>query len=172
VASTGHRTLLIDADLHRRATTAALAVDAKGGLIEALADPSRLAELVHTRSGSGLDVLPCVTKRRPINAAELLGSAQMSRLLTEARSFYDYVFVDFAAIMPVVDAKAAAHLVDGFVFVTEWGSSSRKLVLEALSSSDVIRERMIGILLNRADPSALRQSEAYRGKAFQAYYTT
>lgn len=172
VASTGHRTLLIDADLHRKAVTSAFARDADHGLLEALADPLRLANLVQTRSNSGLDVLPCVTEKRPINAAEILGSAQMNRLLTEARNVYDYVFVDFAALMPVVDAKAAAHLVDGFVYVAEWGASSRKLVLEALSSSDVIRERLIGILLNRAEPSALRQSEAYRGKAFQAYYAS
>ncbi|WP_284313011.1 Wzz/FepE/Etk N-terminal domain-containing protein [Labrys miyagiensis] len=172
VASTGHRTLLIDADLHRKAATSAFARDAGHGLLEALADPLRLADLVQTRSNSGLDVLPCVTEKRPVNAAEILGSAQMNRLLTEARNVYDYVFVDFAALMPVVDAKAAAHLVDGFVYVAEWGSSSRKLVLEALSSSDVIRERLIGILLNRAEPSALRQSEAYRGKAFQAYYAS
>jgi polysaccharide biosynthesis transport protein len=172
VASTGHRTLLIDADLHRRATTSELARGARGGLMEALADPLRLAELVQTRHASGLDVLACVTERRPVNAAEILGSYQMSSLLAEARHVYDYVFVDFAAMMPVVDAKAAAHLVDGFVYVAEWGGSSRKLVLEALSSSDVIRERLIGILLNRADPSALRQSEAYRGKAYRAYYTS
>ncbi|CAM5762368.1 chain-length determining protein [Labrys miyagiensis] len=173
VASTGHRTLLIDADLHRRAVTSALAWDADGGgLMEALIDPARLGQLVHTRSSSGLDVLPCVTERRPVNAAEILGSVQMNRLLTEARGVYDYVFIDFAALMPVVDAKAAAHLVDGFVYVAEWGASSRKLVLEALSSSDVIRERLIGILLNRAEPSALRHSEGYRGRAFQAYYTS
>jgi polysaccharide biosynthesis transport protein len=170
VAGAGHRTLLIDADLHRRALTSALVANPKAGLLEALADPSQLQNIVHTRDGSGLDVLACVTRRRPTNAAEILGSAQMYHLLTMTRGLYDYVFVDFAAIMPVVDAKAAAHLVDGFVYVAEWGSSSRKLVLEALSSSDVIRERLIGILLNRADPSALRQSEAYRGKAFQAYY--
>jgi succinoglycan biosynthesis transport protein ExoP len=172
VASNEYRTLLIDADLHRRATTAAFALDAKKGLIEALADPTQLAQLVHTRSATGLDVLACVTQKRPANAAELLGSPQMNDLLTIARGTYDYIFVDLAAIMPVVDAKAAAHLMDGFVFVAEWGTSKRKLVLEALSSSDVIRERLIGILLNKAEPSALRHSEAYKGKAFRSYYSS
>ena len=93
--------------------------------MEALADPLRLAELVQTRHASGLDVLACVTERRPVNAAEILGSFQMSSLLAEARHVYDYVFVDFAAMMPVVDAKAAAHLVDGFVYVAEWGGTAQ-----------------------------------------------
>jgi polysaccharide biosynthesis transport protein len=73
VASAGARTLVIDADLHRRLLTAALAPDAREGLIEALADPSRLATLVSKRPRSGLDVLPCALPTRVPNAAELLG---------------------------------------------------------------------------------------------------
>ena len=72
--------------------------------------------------------------------------------------------------MPVVDAKAIARFIDSFVFVVEWGRSKRSLVLEALSNSEIIHDRLIGIVLNKADPAALRSIEAYKGKQFKSYY--
>ena len=73
------RVLIIDGDLHLRNLTARLAPDALEGLMEALADPSRLGELVCKRPRSRLDVLPCVLSGRLPNAAELLGSPQMEQ---------------------------------------------------------------------------------------------
>lgn len=170
IASSGCRTLLIDGDLHKRSLTARLAPDAKEGLIECLADPSRLAALVSKRQRSGLDVLPCVLSARVPNAAELLGSPEMEQLLAEARKTYDYVLVEIAPVMSVVDVKTIERLIDRFVFVVEWGQTKRSLVLEAFSEAGIIRERVIGIVLNKADPVALKSIEAYKGNKFGDYY--
>ena len=45
-----------------------------------------------------------------------------------------------------------------------------RLVREALSEGEIIRERVIGIVLNKADPFALRTIEAYKGDKFRDYY--
>jgi polysaccharide biosynthesis transport protein len=139
-------------------------------LIESLVDPSRLSTLVSRRERSGLDVLPCVLSARVPNAAELLGSPQMEQLLVAARNAYDYVIIEIAPIMSVVDIKMIERFIDGFIFVIEWGHTKRNLVLEALSEAQVIRERLIGIVLNKADPVALRSIEAYKGHRFKSYY--
>lgn len=170
VATTGVRTLVIDCDLHLRLLTARLAPDAREGLIEALADPSRLASLVHKRAASGLDVLPCVLSSRIPNSAELLGSPQMEQLLTAARKIYDYIIVEIPPIMSVVDVMMIERFIDRFIFVVEWGQTSRSLVQEALSEAEVIRERLIGVVLNKADPVALKSIEAYKGGRFGDYY--
>jgi hypothetical protein len=34
----------------------------------------------------------------------------------------------------------------------------------------MIRERLIGIVLNKADPVALQRLEVYKGDKFRAYY--
>jgi hypothetical protein len=94
MAAPGVRTLVVDGDLHRRKLTDALAPGAREGLIEALDDPSRLATLVVKRDHSGLDILPCVAGSRIPNAAELLGSAKMERLLAGARESYDYIILE------------------------------------------------------------------------------
>jgi succinoglycan biosynthesis transport protein ExoP len=164
------RGLIIDGDLHMRRLTARLAPDAREGLIEALADPSRLSAVVRKRPRSGLDVLPCVLSARLPNAAELLGSAEMERLLIAARKSYDFIIIEVPPIMSVVDVKVIERFIDRFIFVVEWGQTKRRLVLEALSEAHMIRERLVSMILNKADPSALRTIEAYKGARFKDYY--
>ena len=53
--------------------------------------------------------------------------------------------------MSVVDVKMIERFIDGFIFVVEWGQTKRRLVLEALSWAEIIRERVIGIVLNKAN---------------------
>jgi len=170
IASSGARTLIIDSDIHLRQLTAKLAPDAREGLIEALVDPSRLATLVSRRRASGLDVLPCTLSARLPNAAELLGSPEMEQLLIAARKAYDYIVIEIAPIMSVVDIKMIERFVDRFIFVVEWGQTKRSLVLEALSEADIIRERISGVVLNKADPVSLRLAEAYKGERYGDYY--
>ena len=170
VASSRAHTLIIDGDFHQRSLTRMLAPHAREGLIEALGDPSRLATLVYHRQRSQLDVLPCVLEKRIPNAAELLASPQMEKLLVAARDAYDYIIIELAPIVPLVDVKKIERFIDSFVFVVEWGRSERSLVLEALSNTEIIRERLTGIVLNKADPVALRSIEAYKGDMFSSHY--
>jgi succinoglycan biosynthesis transport protein ExoP len=170
IASSGARTLIIDSDVHLRLLTARLAPDAREGLIEALVDPSRLEALVTRMPRSGLDVLPCALSTRLPNAAELLGSPEMEQLLVAARKAYDYIVIEIAPVMSVVDVKMIERFIDRFVFVVEWGQTKRSLVLDALSEAEIIRERVTGIVLNKADPSSLRSMEAYKGDKFRDYY--
>jgi polysaccharide biosynthesis transport protein len=170
IASSGARTLIIDSDVHLRNLTTRLAPDAREGLIEALVDPSRLPALVSRRRRSGLDVLPCALSTRLPNAGELLGSREMGELLAVARKAYDYIVIEVAPIMSVVDLKMIERFIDKFIFVVEWGQTKRSLVLEALSEAEIIHERLVGIVLNKVDPVSLRMIEAYKGARFGDYY--
>lgn len=164
------RLLVIDCDLHRRRLTTRLAPGADEGLIEALRDPSRLAELVCTRDRSGFDILPCALATRIPNAAELLGSPQMEKLLDTARASYDFILIEVPPVMSVVDIKTVERFIDRFIFVVEWGRTSRRLFQEALSEVAIIRDRLLCVVLNKADPAALRSIEAYKGARFGDYY--
>ncbi len=169
-ASGGHKTLIIDADLRNPNLTKLMAPTAEVGLIEVLARSRALADAVVVDPDTNLHMLPAVVPVRMANAAELLGSENMRELLEVARNSYEYVFVDFAPAGPVVDAKAAAHLVDCFVMIVEWGETSRQVVNETLNGNLPLRERLIGIVLNRADPAVLKRHEAYLGSSYHRYY--
>ena len=169
-ASKKNRVLIVDGDFHRRHLTKLLAPDASDGVIEALADPSRLAKLVVKNERAGFDILPSALSSRIPNAAELLGSHQMERLLDTARASYDFVLIEVPPIMSVVDAKMIERHVDQFILVVEWGRTKRRLVQEALLEVDGFRERLACVVLNKADPAALKTVEGYKGKKFKSYY--
>lgn len=164
------RVLAIDADLHRCSLTHKLAPEAREGLIEALADPARLASLVVRMERSGLDVLPCVTSRRLANAAELLGSLEMQAILERARDLYDVILIEAPPIISVADVKMIEPQVNQFVLVIEWGATKRRLVQEALDEVPGVRARIASVVLNKVDPAFLKNLETYKGPRFREYY--
>jgi len=170
IAASGARTLVIDSDFHVRRLSATLAPDAREGLLEALENPTRLPWLISRRQRSGLHVLPCVAAARIPNSAELLGTPMMAQLLSVARKSYDYVIIEIAPVMSVVDVKMIERFVDQFVFVVEWGETKRDLVLDALSEAEIIRDRLACVILNKADPVAIQKIESYKGIKPGEYY--
>jgi succinoglycan biosynthesis transport protein ExoP len=59
------------------------------------------------------------------------------------------------------------HVVDSFVFVIEWGKTSRDTVLSALRAAPGVREKLLGCLLNKADVAKL--SRYYRNEESDYY---
>lgn len=93
----------------------------------------------------------------------------MAELLSNLRKVFDYIVLDIAPVVPVVDARAIAHFVDGFLLVVKWRVTSRKMVQEA-TSMDNIEHRILGAVLNHVDVKALKDLEAYRGSGANNYY--
>jgi succinoglycan biosynthesis transport protein ExoP len=71
----------------------------------------------------------------------------------------------------VIDYKMIARHCDGFVFVVQWGQTSQRVVRECLSDASAVLDRVLCVVLNKADPSALQSIERYKGDGFQNYYT-
>lgn len=169
-ALTGHRTLLIDGDLHSRSLTRELAPTARSGLVEALRDPRTFAQHVQRSKETGLDFLPTFLTARMVNSADVVASKAMANLLATLRDSYEYIIIDLAPVMPVTDAKAIGPLLDGLVYVVEWGGTKRSALHESIASAEGLQKKMIGIVLNRANPNMLRRIEAYKGAHYNNYY--
>lgn len=169
-AHTGSRVLLIDADLRNPSLTRQFAPHATRGLLQ-WAGASDLSNLIWKDPTTNLDFLPAYLEQPIAHTNEILASEVMRHLITCAREQYDYVILDFPPLAPVIDAKAASHLVDHFLMVIEWGATSPVIVTESLSSAELVQSKLIGALLNRANPSALKKIEAYKGKNYHRYYT-
>jgi succinoglycan biosynthesis transport protein ExoP len=165
------RVLVIDADLHRQSLTNRVAPEADVGLREALEEPTALAKFVVRKERLNLDALPCPASERTTNAAELLGTVEMEQLIEVARQTYDLVIIEAPPMAAVVDYKMIARHCNGFIFVVEWGKTSQRLVRECLSDASAILDRVLCVVLNKVDPTALRSIEHYKGDGFQNYYT-
>jgi polysaccharide biosynthesis transport protein len=165
------RVLVIDADFHRRSLTENIAPDAQVGLKEALVEPKALSKYVIRNERLDLDVLPCPVLDRIPNAAQLLGTTEMEQLVDTAREAYDLVIIEVPPMAVVVDYKMIARHCDGFVVVVEWGKTSQRVVFECLNGASALLDRVVCIVLNKADPSALRSIENYKGDRFRDYYS-
>jgi succinoglycan biosynthesis transport protein ExoP len=171
MAQTGSRVLLIDCDMRNPSLTAGLAPRAEGGLRHVLSQPtSELDGLIWRHTATGLHFLPASLKESPDNTSSLLSSPAMEQLLKAAKSHYDYVVLDFAPMLPVVDVRAAAHLVDGFVLVAEWARTPMDAVTEAVSLSSSVRTRLLGAILNKVDMKQMRRYGDYDGKYYSQYF--
>jgi exopolysaccharide transport family protein len=170
VAKGGARTLLVDADLRNPSMTRALGYGGQPGLLNMVADKSAFEDLVITDSKFKFDFLPSSTKIRSSNSSDVLTSPAMKDMLKAARNDYDYVLVDLPPLLPVVDVKAVAHLLDAFVLVVEWGSTSTDEILKAINTSPIVSERLLGAVLNKADEAVMRRFEGYSDRRYD-YYT-
>ena len=161
LAGQGARVLLLDADIRNPGATRALARHATEGLLEVLLEGRNIRDALLHDEKTRLAFLPTVVKQRVPHSSELLTSAQMHKLLAEASSVFDYIIVDLPPLGPVVDARAMASRIDGFVFVTEWGKTARRAVRNTIENEVHIRKKCLGVILNKVDTEKLKLYRAY-----------
>lgn len=161
LAGQGARVLLLDADIRNPGATRAMARHASEGLLEVLLEGRNLQDVLLRDEKTRLAFLPTVVKQRVPHSSELLTSAQMQKLLAEASSAFDYMIVDLPPLGPVVDARAMAGRIDGFIFVTEWGKTARRAVRNTVENEVHIRKKCLGVILNKVDTEKLKLYRAY-----------
>jgi succinoglycan biosynthesis transport protein ExoP len=169
-ALTGKRVLLIDADLRNPSLTRHFAPQSTGSLLEVVTGRANLTEVVWVDPETGLIFLPAPLSTPIAHTSELLSSDRMGRFLDDARELFDLVIVDLPPIAPIVDVRASSMMMDSFVLVIEWGRTSQELVQEALHSAPLVTEKLLGTVLNKADPAMLKTFEAYKGRHYNDYY--
>jgi succinoglycan biosynthesis transport protein ExoP len=165
-AQTGAKTILIDCDLKNPSLSRLLAPKTAGGLLEVLKEQLSLEKAVLMDEATNMKFLPAAMKARLAHSSEILASAQTRKLFDGLRSDYDYIFLDFAPLMPIVDVRASTHLVDNFVYVVEWGKTRIDHVEQALRSARGVYEHLLGVVLNKVD---LRSLGRYDGRG-EGYY--
>ncbi|WP_407176570.1 AAA family ATPase [Bradyrhizobium sp. STM 3562] len=169
LAGTGARTLLIDADLRSPSASRMLGYADRPGLIDMVENGLEFENLVITDPNFKFDVLASPIAARPFSSSDALNSSAIKDMLKAARNEYDYVLCDLPAVLPIVDVKATAHLFDAFILIVEWGGTSTKEILNAVRSSPLLSERLLGTVLNKADEKFLRRFEGYSDRR-DAYY--
>jgi succinoglycan biosynthesis transport protein ExoP len=176
IASSGNTVLVIDADLRSPTLTREITPNATAGLFEFLVNDAPINDLIYSDEAKRLKFLPAAGKGGAAQKTDLIGSTNMAQLLTAARQTYNYVIVDLPPLAPVIDAKAIAGAVDGFVFVIEWGETSTATVSDALHNAPHVNQKIIGCLLNKADEDTLHlytstvgNSQYYSNEKFGSY---
>lgn len=169
-AQSGARVIVVDCDLRNPSLSRTLAPEAHAGMIEVIAGEKTLEDAIWKDPKTGLSVLPTVSKRPLIHTSEIL-SAEPTRLLFEKlRASYDYVIVDLPPIVPIVDARAGGHLVDGLILVVEWASTRTDVVQQALNAAPNLDVALIGAVVNKTDMKALKRYTSYHNDEHYTRY--
>ena len=166
VAQTGARTLLVDCDLRNPTLSRLLSPKAASGLLEVARGQSTLEKAVWLDQATNLRFLPTAAKARLANSSEALASEQMQTLFAGLRQSYDYIIADFAPLMPIVDVRASTNLVDGYIFVVEWGQTRTDFAEQALNSAKAVYQHLIGVVLNKVNLSSLGRYDGRGGSYY------
>jgi Mrp family chromosome partitioning ATPase len=77
----------------------------------------------------------------------------MEELLRQAAMVYDVVILDSPILLSMADSRVLASYVEAVALVIHSGHTPRKLVKQACANLRNVPGRVIGVVLNQADPS-------------------
>jgi capsular exopolysaccharide synthesis family protein len=156
----GVRALIIDSDLRQPCASEYLGLDLPMGLSEVLGGDVSLKDAIVRIEPSGLYLLPGGQARDDV--AELLSGPTYARVLRDARRMFDYVIIDAPPLGIFTDASVLIDKADSALLVVRAGKTKYSSVDRLLDQ--LPRERMLGVVLNRADEEL--DANAYQ----QGYY--
>ena len=163
MAQSGLRVVLIDGDLRHPDLSAKLSPDAKIGLLEVLNKSASLQEAIYTDQLTAMQFLPVSSRQNVGRSSEVLAAPSTKALIRSLQQECDLVIVDLPPLAPIVDARATTGFVDHYVYVVEWGRTNIDVVVHHLSRAANVRDRLLGVVLNKANTKKLGRYEYYYG---------
>lgn len=170
LAATGKRVLLIDCDLRRGHLHDFFGKTRSPGLSSLIAGQSSFQDTLHKEVVPGLDFL--ATGSNVPNPAELLGSAQFSKLLETLSSQYDIVLVDTPPVLAVADAMIVGKYIGTSILNLRHGRHAMAEIQESIKRLQLGGVVVKGILLNAIPRRALGYGKyRYDGTYYNYDYT-
>jgi succinoglycan biosynthesis transport protein ExoP len=172
-AKVGGRVIIVDCDLRIPSLSRRWAPNASSGITDVISGTRSLEETIWKDPVTNVFFLPAV-QTAPLFASEVLGSESIKTLVDRLRESFDFVIVDLPPLVPIVDARAAAHLVDCMILVIEWGRTGTDVVRHALETAPDVHQAIIGAALNKTKMDRLfkydvEHKSMYKDKYFANY---
>src|SRR5205085_11384987 len=166
LAQTGAEVLILDCDLRRPRVHMHFNLPNTRGVTNYLSGEINVSELIQTYDKQpNLKVI--TSGPVPPNAAELLGSEQMRRLLHLLGDNFTHVIIDSPPAISFTDASILSTMVDGVVLVVHGGRSSRAVVRRAKQQLLDVGAHIFGIVLNNVK---LEGNDYYYGYGYYSNY--
>jgi capsular polysaccharide biosynthesis protein/Mrp family chromosome partitioning ATPase len=164
-ASSGRRTLLVEADLHRPVHSARLGLEGKLGLADYLSEKAAPREVVQVREfrDPGVDQrqngapdtqeaphasLACITAGGETSwSAEMLASQRFGAFLDQVGRAYDFVVIDSAPLLAVSETSRILPLVDAVVFCVRLGRTTFEQARAGRDAILRLPERPVGLAI-------------------------
>lgn len=161
IATSGKRTLLVEADMRRRSLANMLGVRGQAGVYAVITKAATIDQAVAPTKVRDLFLLD--SEPNIPNPADILSSKGYARLVAALEDKFDYVVFDTPPVGTFVDAAILSTLVDGVVMVVKPGSTRRDELLGAYEQLRKADANVIGACATFCEGTG---SEYY-----YAYYT-
>lgn len=166
-ALAGQKVLLIDTDLRRRASSISLAEDVRTGLVDVIADRTKLAQALVQDSRSGAFLLPQTAA--DTDKYDAITGDRLTALLGDLRDSFDLIVLDTAPVLAVAEARVVAGVADATMLAVRWRktpASAANLALDLLNEHGA---RISGIVLTQVDLKAQAREGIGEGAFYGAY---
>lgn len=171
IAYGGARVVLIDCDLRNPSLSRELAPKDAPGLVDVVGKKIQFQEALVVDSATRLAFLPAGSSNiRLLHTSEILASKSMTEFIASLKTQYDYIILDMPPMAPVVDVRVTSNYVESYVFVVQWGSTTIDVVKHNLKGAPELYNRLLGVILNKADTKLLARYESYQGKYYYSKY--
>jgi succinoglycan biosynthesis transport protein ExoP len=172
-AASGSRVLLIDAAMYSSKLSRLLAPDAQAGLGDVLKKAASLSNVLCSVSDANLKFLP-IGERHTSGLGHPGGLSEIHETLAHAAALFNLIVVDLPPVIPLADVREAVSGFDAFLLIVEWGKTSLDVLHAALADNDQIRQKLLGVVLNKVDLRTLRTydkslSSLYNPREYYAY---
>lgn len=162
------RVLVVDADM-RKSIMAGRNTIAKNtvGLSELLTGQKALGDCVYTTQYEYLNII--FAGKYPPNPVELLSSEHFSTLLSELKTYYDYILIDTPPLGRVIDAAVIAPHCDGTILVIDGENVRRVQAQEVVDQLKKAGSKLLGVVRNSTKK---KSGNGYYGKNKYGYGRT
>ncbi len=168
LAQTGADVLIIDCDLRRPRLHAEFEISNARGLTTWLSGEKDLDGLIQScPRTNNLKIL--TSGPVPPNPAELLGSAEMRKLLAQLSERFNHIIIDSPPAISFTDASILSTMVDGVMLVVHGGRSSRAVVRRAKQHLLDVGAHIFGVVLNNVK---LETQDYYYSNYYSNYYSS
>ena len=162
----GSKVLLVDGDLRKGRIHDLLKLQSKPGLSELLRQPDDPGKFIQATDLPNFAFLS--RGGIPRNPGDLFLSPAIDQVLARFREQYDYVLIDSSPVFAADDTSTLAPKADGTLFVVRSRFSHAREVREALELLFQRQARVLGLILNRSDPSP----RSYYYYKYAEYYSS
>lgn len=145
LAEAGSRVALIEADLRLPRVSKYLGVEGGAGLTDILIGNADLNDVLQRWGRTQMYYLPA--GRIPPNPSELLGSAEMDKVIAELEDSFDYVIIDAPPALAVTDAAVVGHGKAGILLAVSTGSTRKPELEAALSTLENADSNVVGVVV-------------------------
>jgi succinoglycan biosynthesis transport protein ExoP len=172
LAQTGAAVVIIDADMRRPRLRSIFDLSERQGLSSILSSEMKAEEMlamIARDETTGLHVM--TSGPIPPNPAELIGSDQMRKLISELSRTFTHIVIDSPPISSFTDGVLIATMVDGVLLVVHGGKSSRSVVRRSRQLLLDVGAKIFGVVLNNVSVGSHDYYYYYQRYYHQSYYS-